>query len=82
MGGIGTNHGAASAIVCSMLKPPLKCEIFLFPQPLTWHVQRSLLLFDYFGAKLHLGENRWDIQMKVQKVFPFQLLRDFYFHID
>jgi len=57
MGGIGTNHGAASAIVCSMLKPPLKCEIFLFPVPLTWHVQRSLLLFDYFGAKLHLGEN-------------------------
>ena len=57
MGGIGTNHGAASAIVCSMLKPPLKCELFLFPQPLTWHVQRSLLLFDHFGAKLHLGND-------------------------
>lgn len=56
MGGIGTNHGAASAIVCSMLEPSLKCELFLFPQPLTWHVQRSLLLYDYFGAKLHLGE--------------------------
>ncbi|MFX0083382.1 MAG: 1-aminocyclopropane-1-carboxylate deaminase/D-cysteine desulfhydrase [Candidatus Hodarchaeota archaeon] len=55
-GGIGTNHGLACTIVCSNLDPPLKCELFLFPQPLTWHVQRSLILFDYFGAKLHLSK--------------------------
>ncbi|MFX0004493.1 MAG: 1-aminocyclopropane-1-carboxylate deaminase/D-cysteine desulfhydrase [Candidatus Hodarchaeota archaeon] len=55
-GGIGTNHGLACAIICHELIPTLKCRLFLFHQPLTWHVQRSLLLFDYFGAKLHLGK--------------------------
>ncbi|MFX0177434.1 MAG: 1-aminocyclopropane-1-carboxylate deaminase/D-cysteine desulfhydrase [Candidatus Hodarchaeota archaeon] len=53
-GGIGTNHGLACAITCKELD--LKCDLFLFEQPLTWHVQRSILLFDYFGAKLHLGK--------------------------
>ncbi|MFX1592130.1 MAG: 1-aminocyclopropane-1-carboxylate deaminase/D-cysteine desulfhydrase, partial [Promethearchaeota archaeon] len=56
IGGIGTNHGLACAIVCHNLNPPLKCHLYLFDQPLTWHVQRSLLLFDYFNAKLHLGK--------------------------
>jgi D-cysteine desulfhydrase len=56
VGGNGTNHGLACAILCHELNPPLKCELFLFQQPLTWHVQRSLLLFDYFNAKLHLSK--------------------------
>ncbi len=51
LGGLGTNHGAACAIVAKELD--LKCELFLSLQPITWHVQRSLLLFHYFGAKLH-----------------------------
>ncbi|MFX0106136.1 MAG: 1-aminocyclopropane-1-carboxylate deaminase/D-cysteine desulfhydrase [Candidatus Hodarchaeota archaeon] len=55
-GGIGTHHGLVSAILCNKLNPPLKCDLFLFNQPLTWHVQRSLLLYDYFKAKLHLGK--------------------------
>jgi D-cysteine desulfhydrase len=55
-GGIGTNHGLGCSIICRELNPPLKCHLYLFHQPLTWHVQRSLLLFDYFGAKLHLGK--------------------------
>jgi len=50
-GGIGTNHGVACAIIAKELG--LKCEFFLSLQPLTWHVQRSLLLYDHFGAKLH-----------------------------
>jgi 1-aminocyclopropane-1-carboxylate deaminase/D-cysteine desulfhydrase-like pyridoxal-dependent ACC family enzyme len=50
-GGIGTNHGVACAIIAKELG--LKCHLFLSSQPLTWHVQRSLLLYDYFGAKLH-----------------------------
>jgi D-cysteine desulfhydrase len=50
-GGIGTNHGVACAIIAKELG--LKCHLFLSLQPLTWHVQRSLLLYDYFGAKLH-----------------------------
>ncbi|MHA1913203.1 MAG: 1-aminocyclopropane-1-carboxylate deaminase/D-cysteine desulfhydrase [Promethearchaeota archaeon] len=55
IGGVGTNHGAACAILCRGLKPPIDCKLYLFPQPITWHVQRSLLLYDFFGAKLHLS---------------------------
>lgn len=51
LGGIGTNHGLACSIITKELG--LKCELFLSLQPLTWHIQRSLLLYDYFGAKLH-----------------------------
>jgi D-cysteine desulfhydrase len=51
LGGIGTNHGIACAIIAKQFG--LKCHLFLSLQPLTWHVQRSLLLYDYFGAKLH-----------------------------
>jgi len=77
LGGIGTNHGLASSIVCKNLDAPLKCELFLFPQPLTWHVQRSLLLFNYFGAKLHFGKG--DITTFI-KALLFQLIHPkFYF---
>jgi len=75
-GGIGTNHGLACAIVCNQLNPPLKCQLYLFRQPLTWHVQRSLLLFNYFGAKLHLGKG--DIGTFVKFLF-FKLLHPKYF---
>lgn len=73
-GGIGTNHGLACTIVCRELK--LKCDLFLFQQPLTWHVQRSLLLFNYFGAKLHLGKG--DIGTFVKFLF-FKLRHPKYF---
>lgn len=53
-GGIGTNHGLACSIICKELN--LGCVVYLFLQPLTWHVQRTLLLLDYFGAKLYLGK--------------------------
>ncbi len=76
MGGIGTNHGLASAIVCSTLEPALKCHLFVFPQAITWHVQRSLLLFDYFGAKLHLGRN--DITSFIKTLF-FKLFHPGYY---
>jgi len=67
IGGNGTNHGLACAILCHELIPSLKCDLFLFQQPLTWHVQRSLLLFDYFGAKLHLS--RGDIGSFIKGLF-------------
>lgn len=76
MGGIGTNHGAACVITCKELDPPLKCELFLFPQPLTWHVQRSLLLYDYFGAKLHLGGG--DVSTFIKTLF-FQIFHPKYY---
>jgi len=51
IGGYGSNHCLACAIMSNQFG--LKCNLFLFPQPLTWHVQRCLLLYDYFNAKLH-----------------------------
>ncbi|MFX1406485.1 MAG: 1-aminocyclopropane-1-carboxylate deaminase/D-cysteine desulfhydrase [Promethearchaeota archaeon] len=73
-GGIGTNHGLACTITCRELN--LKCDLFLFEQPLTWHVQRSLLLFDYFGANLHLGKG--DISTFI-KFLLFKLVHPKYF---
>ncbi len=61
-GGIGTNHGLACAIVTQELG--LKCDLFLAYQPLTWHVQRSLLLYDYFNANLHYAKSYTAILLK------------------
>jgi D-cysteine desulfhydrase len=55
-GGIGTHHGLASAIICSNFNPPLKCDLYLYKQPVSMQVQESLLLFNHFGAKLHLSK--------------------------
>jgi D-cysteine desulfhydrase len=76
VGGIGTNHGAACAILCMGLQPPMECKLYLFPQPLTWHVQRSLLLFDYFGSKLHLS--RGDVSAFIQAIL-FRLFHPKYY---
>lgn len=50
MGGIGTNHGLATAIFCQQLG--LRAKLCLFPQPVTAYVQQNLLLFQKFGAEL------------------------------
>ncbi|MHA2394023.1 MAG: 1-aminocyclopropane-1-carboxylate deaminase/D-cysteine desulfhydrase [Promethearchaeota archaeon] len=76
IGGIGTNHGLACSIICKYLNPPLKCELFLFSQPLTWHVQRSLLIFHHFRARLHLSNG--DIRTFI-KALLFQLIHPKYY---
>ena len=63
IGGTGTNHGLACAIIARELG--MRCDLFLFPQPLTWHVQRSLILYNHFGAKLHLSKNFFTLALKV-----------------
>lgn len=75
-GGIGTNHGLACAIVCKKLN--LRCNLFLYNQPLTWMVQRSLLLFDYLGAKLHYGKT--DVNTFIKTWF-FQIFHPKYYFI-
>ncbi|TKJ21223.1 MAG: hypothetical protein CEE42_13965 [Promethearchaeota archaeon Loki_b31] len=74
LGGIGTNHGAACAIVAKELG--LKCELFLSLQPITWHVQRSLLLYDYFGAKLHFTKS---FELGLLKSLLFRLFHPKYY---
>jgi 1-aminocyclopropane-1-carboxylate deaminase/D-cysteine desulfhydrase-like pyridoxal-dependent ACC family enzyme len=49
IGGIGTNHGLATAIYCRQLG--LRCTLLLFEQPVTAYVKRNLLLYRYFGAR-------------------------------
>lgn len=78
IGGNGTNHGLACAILCHELNPPLKCDLFLFEQPLTWHVQRSILLFDYFDANLHLSKG--DIGSFIKGLL-FRILHPNYFFL-
>jgi len=51
IGGIGTNHGLATAIFSHELD--LACHLVLFEQPVTKHVQNSLCLMHRFGATLH-----------------------------
>ena len=57
IGGIGTNHGIASAIICKNFDPPIDLHLFLTPQPLTKLVQRNLLLMKHFNPKsMHYGK--------------------------
>ncbi|MCV6614378.1 MAG: pyridoxal-phosphate dependent enzyme [Cellvibrionaceae bacterium] len=51
MGGIGTNHGVATAIYGLQMDIPV--EIYLFEQPLSPYVQRNLKLMHRFNAKLN-----------------------------
>ena len=74
LGGIGTNHGIACAIITKELG--LKCELFLSLQPITWHVQRSLLLYDYFGAKLHFTKS---FELGVLKSIFYRLFHPKYY---
>ena len=50
MGGIGTNHGLATAIFCHELG--LRCKLLLFHQPVNAYVKRNMLLFLKYGAEL------------------------------
>jgi 1-aminocyclopropane-1-carboxylate deaminase/D-cysteine desulfhydrase-like pyridoxal-dependent ACC family enzyme len=50
MGGIGTNHGLATAIFCR--EAGLACKLLLFHQPVNHHVKQNMLLFCAHGAEL------------------------------
>ncbi|MEW5945253.1 MAG: pyridoxal-phosphate dependent enzyme [bacterium] len=52
-GGIGTNHGLATTIYAAA--NGLRSLLVLFPQPVTEHVRRNLLLNARFGAEMRLG---------------------------
>jgi len=69
-GGIGTNHGLAAVMVGN--KFGLKTRLYLLPQPLTWHVQRSLLLYHHFGAKLKLVKGVYRLLFKLLGVWLFK----------
>ncbi|UCC18546.1 MAG: pyridoxal-phosphate dependent enzyme [Promethearchaeota archaeon] len=66
-GGLGTHNGLASVILCKNFDSPLKCDLFLYNQPIKRQVQQSLLLFNYFGTKLHLSKT--DIRAFIKALF-------------
>ena len=76
LGGIGTNHGTACGIIAKELG--LKCDLFLYLQPLTWHVQRSLLLYYYFEAKIHFSKSN---KLAILKSLLFRLVHPKYYLI-
>lgn len=55
MGGIGTNHGLATAIFCKRLG--IDCTLLLFCQPVTRYVRQNLLLFHKYGAEMIYDES-------------------------
>jgi len=56
-GGIGTNHGLATAIFCRQLG--MGCTLLLFWQPVTPHVQENLRLFQKFQANSVYAKTLW-----------------------
>jgi len=56
-GGIGTNHGLATAMFCNRLN--IACTLLLFWQPVTREVQQNLLLFKKYRANLRYPKTLW-----------------------
>jgi D-cysteine desulfhydrase len=69
MGGIGTNHGLATAIFSKQLG--IECGLLLYWQPVTRHVQQNLRLFYKNDARLFYHKNIW------KSVFAFYIFKRF-----
>jgi D-cysteine desulfhydrase len=72
MGGIGTNHGLATAIQAQRLG--LGCHLVLMEQPLDEHVRQNLRLFHAFGASLHLASGLPAVGWKAARLLVKSLL--------
>ena len=57
LGGIGTNHGLATAIYCEKLG--LRCTLLLFWQPVTDDVRQNLILMSKFKANTIYKKSLW-----------------------
>ncbi len=57
-GGIGTNHGLATAIYCNQLD--IDCSLLLFWQPVTRNVKQNLRLFYRYNAELLYRKAFWN----------------------
>ena len=57
-GGIGTNHGLATAIFCERLN--IRCTLLLFWQPVTAGVEQNLFLMHKFKAETIYKKSLWN----------------------
>ena len=67
VGGIGTNHGLATAIFCDQLG--IKCTLLLYYQPVTECVKHSLLLLGQFKVRLIYRKTLWRTMMNYYGIF-------------
>ncbi len=58
LGGIGTNHGLATAIFCDRLN--IDCTVVVFRQPLTRNVKQNLLLLHKYNAEVVYRKTLWN----------------------
>lgn len=65
IGGIGSNHCLATALLNFKFKLGFKVALALFPQELTADVQKKLLLFNHYGARLVQEREVQEDQMRV-----------------
>ena len=72
-GGIGTNHGLATAIYARALG--LRTILALLKQPVTEHVRRCLLLYHAAGAELHYASTVLGLTVGALGVCARELLR-------
>gem|GEM_PF-41690 len=61
-GGTGTNHGLASVLFSNALG--MKSTVYMFRQPLTWQVQRKLLMYVNLHAEIKLVANYGDLAVR------------------
>ncbi|MHA1681532.1 MAG: 1-aminocyclopropane-1-carboxylate deaminase/D-cysteine desulfhydrase [Promethearchaeota archaeon] len=69
-GGIGTNHGLATALFCKALG--LKSHLFMFEQPLTWNIQQKLLMYIPLGTRLTKVRNYGGLVFRGLGTFLFK----------
>ncbi len=69
-GGTGTNHGLATVLFSRELG--LKSKIYMFKQPLTWSVQRKLLMYANLGTDISLVSNYGELALKGLGLFLFR----------
>ncbi|MCX5996253.1 MAG: pyridoxal-phosphate dependent enzyme [Chloroflexi bacterium] len=62
VGGVGTNHGLATTILCS--NAGIKTVLVLIPQPITDKVQENLLLDRHFGAEINTGHSTLEVYLR------------------
>jgi D-cysteine desulfhydrase len=70
MGGIGTNHGLATAVFSK--RHGLKCTLVLFDQPVNEYVKRNMLMFQKYGAEMIYAKN---ITRTLLQLFVIQPLK-------
>ncbi len=61
-GGTGTNHGIASVLFSKAMG--LKSKVYVFKQPLTWGVQRKLLMYVKLGVDIKIVANYGELVLR------------------